>query len=111
MMANAGLKVTSMSGLDPFSEAQGVMRNLTGIGAAVNTALGYGKGALDTLRSDKASGDGKNPTLTEADLNRAEADFDKTDAQRMPAHKYDDYGIRRDGINPLTHSGYWEEEQ
>lgn len=31
--------------------------------------------------------------------------------ESMPAHKYDDDGIRRDGINPLTHSGYWEEEQ
>lgn len=97
MMANAGLKVTSMSGLDPFSEAQGVMRNLTGIGAAVNTALGYGKGALDTLRSDKASGDGKNPTLTEADLNRAEADFDKTDAQRKT-------GLDKGSINTASYN-------
>lgn len=97
MMANAGLKVTSMSGLDPFSEAQGVMRNLTGIGAAVNTALGYGKGALDTWRSDKASGDGKNPTLTEADLNRAEADFDKTDAQRKT-------GLDKGSINTASYN-------
>lgn len=97
MMANAGLKVTSMSGLDPFSEALGVMRNLTGIGAAVNTALGYGKGALDTWRSDKASGDGKNPTLTEADLNRAEADFDKTDAQRKT-------GLDKGSINTASYN-------
>lgn len=97
MMANAGLKVTKMSGLDPFSEAQGVMRNLTGIGAAVNTALGYGKGALDTWRSDKASGDGKNPTLTEADLNRAEADFDKTDAQRKT-------GLDKGSINTASYN-------
>lgn len=97
MMAKAGLKVTSMSGLDPFSEAQGVMRNLTGIGAAVNTALGYGKGALDTWRSDKASGDGKNPTLTEADLNRAEADFDKTDAQRKT-------GLDKGSINTASYN-------
>lgn len=97
MMANAGLKVTRMSGLDPFSEAQGVMRNLTGIGAAVNTALGYGKGALDTWRSDKASGDGKNPTLTEADLNRAEADFDKTDAQRKT-------GLDKGSINTASYN-------
>lgn len=97
MMANTGLKVTRMSGLDPFSEAQGVMRNLTGIGAAVNTALGYGKGALDTWRSDKASGDGKNPTLTEADLNRAEADFDKTDAQRKT-------GLDKGSINTASYN-------
>lgn len=97
MMAKAGLKVTRMSGLDPFSEAQGVMRNLTGIGAAVNTALGYGKGALDTWRSDKASGDGKNPTLTEADLNRAEADFDKTDAQRKT-------GLDKGSINTASYN-------
>lgn len=97
MMAKAGLKVTRMSGLDPFSEAQGVMRNLMGIGAAVNTALGYGKGALDTWRSDKASGDGKNPTLTEADLNRAEADFDKTDAQRKT-------GLDKGSINTASYN-------
>lgn len=97
MMRAAGLKVTRMNGIDPFSEAQGVMRNLTGIGAAVNTALGYGKGALDTLRSDKASGDGKNPTLTEADLNRAEADFDKTDAQRKT-------GLDKGSINTASYN-------
>lgn len=97
MMEAAGLKVTRMNGIDPFSEAQGVMRNLTGIGAAVNTALGYGKGALDTLRSDKASGDGKNPTLTEADLNRAEADFDKTDAQRKT-------GLDKGSINTASYN-------
>ena len=97
MMQAAGLKVTRMNGIDPFSEAQGVMRNLTGIGAAVNTALGYGKGALDTLRSDKASGDGKNPTLTEADLNRAEADFDKTDAQRKT-------GLDKGSINTASYN-------
>lgn len=38
-------------------------------------------------------------------------DFKDMNNTPMPAHKYDDYGIRRDGINPLTHSGYWEEEQ
>lgn len=97
MMQAAGLKVSPMNGIDPFSEAQGVMRNLTGIGAAVNTALGYGKGALDTLRSDKASGDGKNPTLTEADLNRAEADFDKTDAQRKT-------GLDKGSINTASYN-------
>ena len=97
MMAKAGLKVTSMSGLDPVSEALGVMRNLTDIGAAVNTALGYGKGALDAWRSDKASGDGKNPTLTEADLNRAEADFDKTDAQRKT-------GLDKGSINTASYN-------
>lgn len=97
MMRAAGLKVTRMNGIDPFSEAQGVMRNLTDIGAAVNTALGYGKGALDALRSDKASGDGKNPTLTEADLNRAEADFDKTDAQRKT-------GLDKGSINTASYN-------
>lgn len=97
MMQAAGLKVTRMNGIDPFSEAQGVMRNLTGIGAAVNTALGYGKGALDMLRSDKASGDGKSPTLTEADLNRAEADFDKTDAQRKT-------GLDKGSINTASYN-------
>lgn len=97
MMAKAGLQVTRMNGIDPFSEAQGVMRNLTGIGAAVNTALGYGKGAFDTLRSDKASGDGKNPALTEADLNRAEADFDKTDAQRKT-------GLDKGSINTASYN-------
>lgn len=38
-------------------------------------------------------------------------DFKDMNNTPMPAHKYDDHGIRRDGINPLTHSGYWEEEQ
>lgn len=38
-------------------------------------------------------------------------DFKDMNNESMPAHKYDDDGIRRDGINPLTHSGYWEEEQ
>lgn len=37
-------------------------------------------------------------------------DFKDMNNELMPAHKYDDAGIRRDGINPLTHSGYWEEE-
>lgn len=37
-------------------------------------------------------------------------DFKDMNNEPMPAHKYDDAGIRRDGINPLTHSGYWEEE-
>ncbi len=37
-------------------------------------------------------------------------DFKDMNNEPMPAHKYDDTGIRRDGINPLTHSGYWEEE-
>lgn len=82
MMAKAGLQVTRMNGIDPLSEASGVMHSIASIGRQFNDALGYGKGALDTLRSNKASGDGKNPILTEADLNRAEADFDKTDAQR-----------------------------
>ena len=38
-------------------------------------------------------------------------DFKDMNNDSMTAHKYDDDGIRRDGINPLTHSGYWEEEQ
>lgn len=97
MMAKAGLKVTSMNGLDPFSEAQGVMRNLTGIGAAVNTALGYGKGAFDVLRGGKASGIEKSPALTEADLNRADADFDKTDAQRKT-------GLDKGSINTASYN-------
>lgn len=37
-------------------------------------------------------------------------DFKDMDNEPMPAHKYDDAGIQRDGINPLTHSGYWEEK-
>lgn len=37
-------------------------------------------------------------------------DFKDMNNEPMPAHKYDDAGIRRDGINPLTHSGYWEGE-
>ena len=37
-------------------------------------------------------------------------DFKDFDNIPMPAHKYDDDGIRRDGINPLTHNGYNEEE-
>lgn len=37
-------------------------------------------------------------------------DFKDMNNEPMPAHKYDDTGIRRDGINSLTHSGYWEEE-
>lgn len=37
-------------------------------------------------------------------------DFKDMNNEPMPAHKYDDAGIRRDGINPLTRSGYWEEE-
>ena len=37
-------------------------------------------------------------------------DFKDMNNEPMPAHKYDDAGIRRDGINPLTHSGYWEEK-
>ena len=37
-------------------------------------------------------------------------DFKDMNNEPMPAHKYDDAGIRRDGINPLTHSGYREGE-
>lgn len=37
-------------------------------------------------------------------------DFKDFDNIPMPAYKYDDDGIRRDGINPLTHNGYNEEE-
>lgn len=37
-------------------------------------------------------------------------DFKDMNNEPMPAYKYDDAGIRRDGINPLTHSGYREGE-
>ena len=37
-------------------------------------------------------------------------DFKDFDNIPMPAHKYDNDGIRCDGINPLTHNGYNEEE-
>lgn len=95
MMANAGLKVTRMSGLDPFSEAQGVMRNLTGIGKDFGDALGYSKGALDTLFGNKSSEGGK-PPLTEEDIVRAESDFDKSDVERRN-------DLRQGTINPASY--------
>lgn len=95
MMEAAGLKVTRTNGIDPFSEAQGVMRNLTGIGAAVNNALGYGKGALDTLRGNRHHEEGK-PPLTEDELIRAEADFDRPDLER----KND---LNKGAINPASY--------
>lgn len=81
MMANAGLKVTSMNGIDPLSEANGVLNQLTGIGKHFGDALGYSKGALDTLFGNKSSEGGK-PPLTEEDIVRAESDFDKSDVER-----------------------------
>lgn len=75
MMANAGLKVTSMSGLDPFSEAQGVMRNLTGIGAAVNTALGYGKPRQFSLTENRCASTRVTPMSSNARYNAQTAPY------------------------------------
>lgn len=95
MMANAGLKVTSMNGLDPFSEANGVLNQLTGIGKHFTDALGYGKGALDTMLGNRQGEKGK-PPLTEDELIRAEADFDKPDLER----KND---LNKGAINPASY--------
>lgn len=95
MMANAGLKVTSMKGIDPFSEANGVLNQLTGIGKHFGDALGYSKGALDTLFGNKSSEGGK-PPLTEEDIVRAESDFDKSDVERRN-------DLRQGTINPASY--------
>lgn len=95
MMAKAGLKVTSMNGIDPFSEANGVLNQLTGIGKHFGDALGYSKGALDTLFGNKSSEGGK-PPLTEEDIVRAESDFDKSDVERRN-------DLRQGTINPASY--------
>lgn len=95
MMANAGLKVTSMKGIDPLSEANGVLNQLTGIGKHFGDALGYSKGALDTLFGNKSSEGGK-PPLTEEDIVRAESDFDKSDVERRN-------DLRQGTINPASY--------
>lgn len=95
MMAHAGLKVTSMNGIDPLSEANGVLNQLTGIGKHFGDALGYGKGALDTLFGNKSSEGGK-PPLTEEDIVRAESDFDKSDVERRN-------DLRQGTINPASY--------
>ena len=95
MMANAGLKVTSMNGIDPFSEANGVLNQLTGIGKHFGDALGYSKGTLDTLFGNKSSEGGK-PPLTEEDIVRAESDFDKSDVERRN-------DLRQGTINPASY--------
>lgn len=95
MMANAGLKVTSMNGIDPLSEANGVLNQLTGIGKHFGDALGYSKGALDALFGNKSSEGGK-PPLTEEDIVRAESDFDKSDVERRN-------DLRQGTINPASY--------
>ena len=95
MMANAGLKVTSMNGIDPLSKANGVLNQLTGIGKHFGDALGYSKGALDTLFGNKSSEGGK-PPLTEEDIVRAESDFDKSDVERRN-------DLRQGTINPASY--------
>lgn len=95
MMANAGLKVTSMNGIDPLSEANGILNQLTGIGKHFGDALGYSKGALDTLFGNKSSEGGK-PPLTEEDIVRAESDFDKSDVERRN-------DLRQGTINPASY--------
>lgn len=95
MMANAGLKVTSMNGIDPLREANGVLNQLTGIGKHFGDALGYSKGALDTLFGNKSSEGGK-PPLTEEDIVRAESDFDKSDVERRN-------DLRQGTINPASY--------
>lgn len=92
MMQAAGLKVTHMNGIDPLSEASGVMNQLTGIGAHLRDALGYSKGVLDTVRGNKGSEGGK-PMLTEEDIAHAESDFDKTDIERKS-------DLNKGAINP-----------
>ena len=95
MMANGGLKVTSMNGIDPLREAKGVLNQLTGIGKHFGDALGYSKGALDTLFGNKSSEGGK-PPLTEEDIVRAESDFDKSDVERRN-------DLRQGTINPASY--------
>lgn len=95
MMRAAGLKVTSMNGIDPLSEASGVMNQLTGIGAHLRDALGYSKGVLDTVRGNKGSEGGK-PMLTEEDIAHAESDFDKTDIERKS-------DLNKGAINPTSY--------
>lgn len=95
MMRAAGLKVTHMNGIDPLSEASGVMNQLTGIGAHLRDALGYSKGILDTVRGNKGSEGGK-PMLTEEDIAHAESDFDKTDIERKS-------DLNKGAINPTSY--------
>ena len=95
MMRVAGLKVTRMNGIDPLSEASGVMNQLTGIGAHLRDALGYSKGVLDTVRGNKGSEGGK-PMLTEEDIAHAESDFDKTDIERKS-------DLNKGAINPTSY--------
>lgn len=95
MMAKAGLKVTSMNGIDPLSKANGVLNQLTGIGKHFGDALGYSKGGLDTLFGNKSSEGGK-PPLTEEDIVRAESDFDKSDVERRN-------DLRQGTINPASY--------
>ena len=95
MMRAAGLKVTHMNGIDPLSEASGVMNQLTGIGAHLRDALGYSKGVLDTVRGNKGSEGGK-PMLTEEDIAHAESDFDKTDIER-------ESDLNKGAINPTSY--------
>lgn len=95
MMRAAGLKVTSMNGIDPLSEASGVMNQLTGIGAHLRDALGYSKGVLDAVRGNKGSEGGK-PMLTEEDIAHAESDFDKTDIERKS-------DLNKGAINPTSY--------
>lgn len=95
MMKAAGLKVTHMNGIDPLSEASGVMNQLTGIGAHLRDALGYSKGVLDTVRGNKGSEGGK-PMLTEEDIAHAESDFDKTDIERKS-------DLNKGAINPTSY--------
>lgn len=90
MMANAGLKVTSMNGIDPLSEAKRVLNQLTGIGKHFGDALGY-----DTLFGNKSSEGGK-PPLAEEDIVRAESDFDKSDVERRN-------DLRQGTINPASY--------
>ena len=89
MMANAGLKVTSMNGIDSL------LNQLTGIGKHFGDALGYSKGALDTLFGNKSSEGGK-PPLTEENIVRAESDFDKSDVERRN-------DLRQGTINPASY--------
>lgn len=95
MMQAAGLKVTRMNGIDPLSEASGVMNQLTGIGAHLRDALGYSKGVLDAVRGNKGSEGGK-PMLTEEDIAHAESDFDKTDIERKS-------DLNKGAINPTSY--------